>query len=99
MSIVYLLTGGHFNPFTTGNGDEEQGRKKREVGQIGNVECNDAGECVVNDTDQLIRLHGIRNIMGRSLVVHFDEDRGVDGGSGARVACAAIVISEDSIPN
>lgn len=85
------FTGGHWNPFNAGLGEEGDGRKKREVGQIGNVGCDAYGVCDVDDTDQLIRLHGLRNIVGRSLVVHLNEDKGVDGGSGTRVACASIV--------
>jgi Cu-Zn family superoxide dismutase len=92
------FTGGHFNPFTTGIAAEDAGRKKREVGQIGNVQCDESGVCAVDDTDQLIKLHGLRNIMGRSLVVHLNEDQGAAGMSGSRVACASIVMSEDNTP-
>jgi len=45
--------------------------------------------------DHLVRLHGIRNIVGRSLVIHQNEDKGVDGGSGARVACATIMWADE----
>merc|ERR1711981_1501042 len=89
------FTGGHWNPFTAPLGDEDMGRKRREVGQIGNVECDADGKCDVDDHDKLIRLHGLRNIVGRSLVVHMNEDQGEDGGSGTRVACASIVWAAD----
>jgi len=85
------FTGGHWNPFNAPLGDKNDGRKKREVGQIGNVECDENANCDVNDSDALIRLHGLRSIVGRSLVVHLNEDGGKTGGSGSRVACATIV--------
>lgn len=85
------FTGGHWNPFNAPLGDKNDGRKKREVGQIGNVECDENANCDVNDSDALIRLHGLRSIIGRSLVVHLNEDGGKTGGSGSRVACATIV--------
>lgn len=92
------FTGGHWNPFGADEGPEESGKKKREVGQIGNINCS-GGTCVVNDTDQLIKLHGIRNIVGRSLVVHLNKDGGAAGGSGARVACASIIWGQEWVEN
>merc|ERR1712184_126437 len=81
------FTGGHWNPFNAPMGAVDAGRKRREVGQIGNVDCS-GGSCNVDFTDHLVRLHGLRNVVGRSLVIHQNEDGGVTGGSGARVACA-----------
>ena len=92
------FTGGHWNPFGAPNGAVTDGRKKREVGQIGNVECS-GGTCNVNVVDNLVRLHGIRNIVGRSLVIHQNEDAGADGGSGARVACATIMWADEWTEN
>lgn len=89
------FTGGHWNPFQASLGAEDDGRKKREVGQIGNVECS-GGSCPVNNSDHLIRLHGLRSIIGRSVVIHQNEDAGPDGGSGSRVACATIVWATDA---
>jgi len=84
------FTGGHWNPFGADEGPVDAGKKNREVGQIGNIECS-GGVCNVDVEDKLIKLHGIRNIMGRSLVIHKDRDGGASGGSGARVACATIM--------
>jgi len=88
------FTGGHWNPFNAPLGAVSDGRKKREVGQIGNVDCS-GGSCNVDVTDNLIRLHGLRNVVGRSLVIHQNEDGGATGGSGARVACATIMWGAD----
>ena len=89
------FTGGHWNPFKANTGEEEWSRKRREIGQIGNIECDKTGNCPVNYNDHLIRLNGIRNIVGRSLVVKEDKDDGEGGGAGGRVACATIMWAED----
>ena len=85
------------NPFNAPLGAKNDGLEKRELGQIGNVGCDEFGICLVDDSDHLIRLDGgnlnnfLGNIVGRSLVVHLNEDKGAAGGSGTRVACASIV--------
>ena len=89
------FTGGHWNPFQANTGEEDWSRKRREIGQIGNIECDKTGNCPVNYNDHLIRLNGIRNIVGRSLVVKEDKDDGEGGGAGGRVACATIMWAED----
>jgi len=92
------FTGGHWNPYGAPLGPEDAGRKKREVGQIGNVECS-GGTCNVNNHDHLLKLHGLRNIVGRSLVIHQNEDGGAAGGSGSRVACATIMWADEWTEN
>lgn len=88
-------TGGHWNPYNAPEGEVEKGRAKRELGQIGNIECDANGECDINVSDRLIKLHGLRNIVGRSLVIHQFEDKGYPkGDSGSRVACATIVFDK-----
>ena len=66
-------------------------RSKREVGQIGNLNC-DGGNCPVSFTDKITKLHGMANLIGRSIVIHENpENEVVGGGSGDRLACATIV--------
>jgi len=88
------FTGGHWNPYGAPMGGVDAPKSKREVGQIGNIECDANGDCVVDVTDSLIRLHGLRNVVGRSLVIHQNPDGGEAGGSGGRVACASIIWTE-----
>ena len=87
---------GHFNPFNNTHG----GRKDiiRHVGDLGNVIAVDG---TVNTTffDKMITLRGKHSILGRSVVIHADEDdlgRGGDdeslvtGNAGKRLDCAVI---------
>ena len=88
-------TGGHFNPFYAPSGRYDQNRSKREVGQIGEIKCDANGDnCEsVNKADNLIKLHGLKNVLGRSIVVHADPEY-PSLKSGSRIACAVIVLKE-----
>ncbi|KAL8617888.1 hypothetical protein ACOMHN_016544 [Nucella lapillus] len=89
--------GGHFNPEgkTHGSPDDDI----RHVGDLGNIVANDEGVAQVNITDRLIAFSGTHDIVGRSVVVHAEEDdlgRGGNedsldtGNAGARLACCVI---------
>ena len=89
--------GPHYNPF-----DKEHGGLRgtnRHVGDLGNITALKNGEARVDIVDSLIKLRGKYSVIGRSLVVHEDEDDlglgGHDdskttGHAGARVACGVI---------
>ena len=73
--------------------------KERHVGDLGNLKTDERGNAYWATTDPLIRLFGDSSVVGRSVVVHQDEDdlgRGghadslTTGHSGARVACGVI---------
>merc|ERR1711892_337589 len=86
-------TGGHFNPFDAPSGHYDDNRRNREVGQIGQINCDDRDNCVSEqDEDKLIKLNGLRNVLGRSIVIHQDPE--YPGPSGSRIACAVIVLKE-----
>ena len=74
----------------------EKGRRHREVGQIGNLACEN-GKCYVNQVDKVIKLHGMSNIIGRSVVIHAKEEKPDGTGSGDRVACATIVWADQIV--
>ena len=74
----------------------EKSRRHREVGQIGNLSCEN-GKCYVNQVDKVIRLHGLANIVGRSVVIHAKEELEDGTGSGDRIACATIVWADQKI--
>mmetsp|Transcript_24186 Transcript_24186/g.27400 ORF Transcript_24186/g.27400 Transcript_24186/m.27400 type:complete len:159 (+) Transcript_24186:96-572(+) len=93
--------GGHFNPFGKTHGgpaDEE-----RHVGDLGNIVSTGAGnETVYEVEDKLIKLTGEHSVVGRSIVIHADEDdlgRGghddskTTGHAGARICCGVIGLS------
>lgn len=88
----------HFNPFNEVHG----GRNSihRHVGDLGNIIANIDGMVYEKFTDSLISLRDIkRNIIGRSVVIHSNEDdlgKGgnqeslITGNAGSRIACAVI---------
>jgi Cu-Zn family superoxide dismutase len=93
--------GGHFNPFGKTHGaptDDE-----RHVGDLGNVVADEQGEATFEITDKLITLTGPQSVVGRSIVVHENEDdlgRGgqelskTTGNAGGRLACGVIGITK-----
>lgn len=89
---------GHFNPFGQTHGGLRS--QNRHVGDLGNITANQNGECNCQITDNQISLRNLqRNIIGRCLVIHSDEDdlgRGgneeslITGNAGSRIGCAVI---------
>jgi len=73
---------GHFNPTMADN------VSMREVGDLGVLVADSEGKVEIDMMDQLIKLSGPHNIVGRSVVVH-------EGAGGARLACALIGILEE----
>lgn len=94
-------TGGHFNPFGTPHGAPWDPDDKRHVGDLGNLRTDPWGVAYVNGGDRLVSLlQGARNVTGRALVIHGEEDdlgRGgtpsslVNGNAGPRIGCCNIV--------
>lgn len=93
--------GAHFNP--DGNTHGARDHEVRHVGDLGNIEFvgGDSGIAKVDFVDNVISLNGCHNIVGRTLVLHEQEDDlglgGHDnslstGNAGARLACAVIGI-------
>lgn len=88
----------HFNPYHRNHGGPNT--KERHIGDLGNILADSKG--IVKQTlyDSMIKLRGTKsNIIGRSVVVHQDEDNlGIPGDAeslktgraGARVGCAVI---------
>ena len=91
----------HFNPYNKTHGCP--GIKERHVGDLGNIEAGKNGVAIIDITDRFVKLRGKYSVIGRSLVVHEDEDdlgRGnyedskTTGHSGDRIACAIIGIAK-----
>jgi Cu-Zn family superoxide dismutase len=91
--------GPHYNPFGKSHGGEND--KERHVGDLGNLQSDANGEAHYKSTNNLVTLVGKHGVIGRSCVVHTDEDdlgRGTfpdsktTGHSGARIACGVIAL-------
>ena len=88
----------HFNPFNNPHGGRDD--ESRHVGDLGNLEADSEGKCMVEFTDHMIKLRGDdANIIGRGLIIHEDPDdcgKGnymdskTTGHSGKRIGCAII---------
>nr|3F7K_A Chain A, Copper,Zinc Superoxide Dismutase [Alvinella pompejana]3F7L_A Chain A, Copper,Zinc Superoxide Dismutase [Alvinella pompejana] len=94
--------GGHFNPHGKEHGAPED--ENRHAGDLGNVVAGEDGKAVINMKDKLVKLTGPDSVIGRTLVVHVDEDdlgRGgheqskITGNAGGRLACGVIGITKE----
>ena len=83
--------GGHFNPGNQAHG--MPGMEASHEGDLGNITADAHGHAHMALRDRQLRLTGADGILGRSVVVHIQEDDEVSqpaGNSGARVACGVI---------
>jgi Cu-Zn family superoxide dismutase len=87
----------HFNPTNKKHGCP--GNKERHVGDLGNIQADKNGSAKYIFYDNVIRLSGKNSIIGRSIIIHADEDDCGTGGNeeslktgnaGKRIACAVI---------
>jgi Cu-Zn family superoxide dismutase len=93
----------HFNPYEKQHGCP--GMKERHVGDLGNLVTNDKGQAIYSFYDDIVKLRGKCNIIGRGLIIHADEDDCGQGGTpdslktgnaGKRIACAIIGYSKQN---
>ena len=93
--------GPHYNPFNKTHGGPLD--KERHVGDLGNLKTDEKGVGYMAVSDPFIKLFGDTSVIGRSMVVHEQEDdlgRGnfpdskTTGHSGGRVACGVIGLCE-----
>ena len=89
--------GAHYNPDNQDHGDLFQGH----VGDLGNVIADEEGVAEFQFVAPRVDLIGKHSVVGRSIVIHSDEDdlgKGGDaeskktGNSGERLACGVIVL-------
>lgn len=64
--------GPHYNPHGKTHGAPED--EERHVGDMGNITVDAEGNSKGSLTDKLIKLHGEFTIVGRSVMVHADQD-------------------------
>lgn len=89
-----MSAGDHFNPDHKPHGRPED-HQERHAGDFGNIVADAQGVAAVQFTDPVIRLQGKGSILGRSLVVHANEDQFTQpsGNAGPRVAVGVIGIA------
>jgi Cu-Zn family superoxide dismutase len=98
--------GGHFNPIGASHGGPSDSYENRHVGDLGNVIADENGNVEVTFEDSLITLSGELSIIGRSVVIHADEDDLGKGGfpdskttghAGSRISCGVIGRGEEIV--
>ncbi|MEN0059663.1 MAG: superoxide dismutase family protein [Bdellovibrio sp.] len=88
----YSSAGGHFNP--TKNHHGSLNTKTRHAGDFGNLIANAKGKAVLTlEVSDLTLKPGATSILGKSVIVHRDQDdlkSQPAGNSGPRIACGVI---------
>ena len=93
----------HFNPYNNNHGCP--GKKERHVGDLGNLQTDKNGCARYSFNDNIIKLKGKNNIIGRGLIIHQDEDDCgyggnaeslITGNAGKRIACAVIGYAKEN---
>ena len=99
-----MTAGGHFNPIGAPHGGPNDDFENRHVGDLGNIIADENGKVDITLEDSFLSLRGEMSIIGRSVVVHADEDdlgKGMfsdsktTGHAGARIACGVIGRAEE----
>jgi len=93
--------GSHYNPLQSTHGGPQE--PQRHVGDLGNLTANSEGIAEFKIVDKMVKLHGEQSVIGRTLVVHRDQDdlgktnhqdSKTTGNSGPRLACGVIGIAK-----
>lgn len=87
--------GAHFNPTHKQHGAPDAA--ERHEGDLGNVVADSSGKAHLEWTDKVMKLSGPDSIIGRSMIVHAQEDdlkTQPTGNSGGRVACGVIGVAK-----
>jgi superoxide dismutase, Cu-Zn family len=87
--------GGHFNPSGMNHGAPMDAM--RHEGDMGNILADASGKAHLEYIDKDISFEGVTSIIGRSVIVHKNEDdlkTQPTGNAGARVACGVIGIGK-----
>jgi len=91
-----MCTKDHFNPTNQPHGGLTS--EKRHVGDMGNIVANEQGNATLTIVDNYIKLNGPQSVIGRSIIVHANEDDLVSqpsGNAGARIGCGVIGIAQE----
>lgn len=90
----FETAGGHFNPGGHSHGGPDDPPEERHAGDFGNIEFDEEGISEFSFVDDVITLgEGKNNIIGQSLIVHYEEDdleTDPTGDAGPRAGCGII---------
>jgi superoxide dismutase, Cu-Zn family len=87
--------GGHFNPKAMSHGSPMDAM--RHEGDMANIEADEAGNAHLDYVDKTLSFDGDASIIGRSIIVHQNEDdmkTQPTGNAGPRIACGVIGIGK-----
>ncbi|KAF9151276.1 Superoxide dismutase [Cu-Zn] [Linnemannia schmuckeri] len=96
-----LSAGAHFNPHGQTHGAPTA--SVRHAGDLGNITADANGKATFDDTDSQLKLIGPHSIIGRTVVVHENEDdlglgghelSPSTGNAGGRLACGVIGVTK-----
>jgi Cu-Zn family superoxide dismutase len=83
--------GGHFNPESHNHGAPAD--MNRHAGDMGNIQADESGKGHLEYVDKTMKLDGKESIIGKSMVIHANEDdlkTQPTGNAGGRIACGVI---------
>jgi Cu-Zn family superoxide dismutase len=87
--------GGHFNPEGKSHGAPME--MTRHMGDMGNIDADESGKAHLEYIDTMLSLEGDHSIIGRSVILHKNEDdlkTQPTGNAGPRIACGVIGIAK-----
>lgn len=91
----FMSAGGHFNPTHTSHGAPID--ETRHSGDLGNLVADEKGVATLEWLDPVMKLTGPESIIGRSVIVHINEDdlkSQPTGNAGGREGCGVIGIAK-----
>ncbi|HEX2395509.1 MAG TPA: superoxide dismutase family protein [Bacteroidales bacterium] len=83
--------GNHFNPHSKNHGAPDA--ENRHSGDMGNIEVDESGKGRLEYVDKTMTLEGNGSVVGKSVIVHANEDdlkTQPSGNAGGRLACGVI---------
>ena len=87
--------GGHFNPMGKTHGAPMD--MSRHIGDMGNIDVDESGKAHLDYVDTMMSLNGDHSIIGRSVILHKNEDdmkTQPTGNAGPRIACGVIGVAK-----
>lgn len=90
-----ISAGGHFNPEGKTHGAPMD--MSRHLGDMGNIEVDESGKAHMEYIDPMMTFEGGHSIIGRSIILHKNEDdlkTQPTGNAGPRIACGVIGVAK-----